>query len=137
MSRRGVRNMSRATCMVMVLAPWRMPPARSVGERRAQNALPINAVVPEKAVVLGGEEGLDELRRQLVVAHRDAPLLADGGDQPPIAGVDPQRHLQLDVPQAVDIRQRRASNRHKRRHWRRRSARSPPTRTDTNARYEN
>ncbi len=27
MSRRGVKNMSRATCMVMVLAPWRMPPA--------------------------------------------------------------------------------------------------------------
>ena len=62
-------------------------------------------MVPEKAVVLGGEERLDELRGELVVAHRDAPLLADRGDQPPVPGIYPQRNLQLDLPEAVDIGQ--------------------------------
>ena len=52
------------------------------------------------------EEGLDQFGRQLVVADRDPPLLADGGDKPPIAGVDPQRDLELDLAQAVDVGQR-------------------------------
>ena len=38
---------------------------------------------------------------------RDAPLLADGGDQPAVARIDAQRHLQLHVAQAVHVRQRR------------------------------
>ena len=63
-------------------------------------------MVAKEAVILGGEKGLDQLGRQLVVADRDTPLLADRGDQPSIAGVDAQRHLQLDVPQAVHIGQR-------------------------------
>jgi hypothetical protein len=61
MSRRGVRNMSRATCMVMVLAPWRCR-RPEIGQRGTQNPLPINAMVLEEAIVLGGQEGLDELR---------------------------------------------------------------------------
>ncbi len=62
-------------------------------------------MVPEKAIVLGREECLNEPFRQLFVTHRDAALLADGGDQLPVAGIDPQRNLQLHVAQAVDIRQ--------------------------------
>ncbi len=64
-------------------------------------------MVPKEPVVLGGEERLDQLGRELVVADRDAPLLPDRGDQAAVPGVDPQGHLQLNVPQAVDIGQRR------------------------------
>jgi hypothetical protein len=76
-----------------------------IRERSAQYALPIDPMMAEKAVVLGGEERLDELQRQLVVAHRDAPLFSDRGNQPPVPGVDPQRHLELDVAQTVHIGQ--------------------------------
>ena len=48
-----------------------------IGHGRPQNSLPINAMMPEEAIVLGGQEGLDELLGQLLVAHRDAALLAD------------------------------------------------------------
>jgi hypothetical protein len=54
-----------------------------------QNPLPINAMVTEEAVVLGGQEGLNELFRDLLVAHRYTPLLADRRDQAPVPGVDP------------------------------------------------
>ena len=91
----------------MVLAALADAAGPRVGHRRTQNALPIDAVMPEKPVVFGGEKCLDEFGRQLVVAHRDAPLLADRGNQTAVARVDPQRHLQLDFAQAVDVRQRR------------------------------
>ncbi len=52
-------------------------------------------MMPKKPIVLGGEKCLNEFRRQLVVAHRDAPLLADGCDQPAVTRVDPKRNLSL------------------------------------------
>ena len=92
--------------MVMVLAPWRMPPAFALATRSPQNTLPIDTVMTKETVVLGGEKRLNELGRQLVVAHRYAPLLADGCDQPPVARIDAKRNLQLHFAQAFDIRQR-------------------------------
>ena len=63
-------------------------------------------MVPEEAIILGGQKGLDELLGELFVAHRNPALLADGGQQFAVAGVYPQRNLQLDVPQAVHVGQR-------------------------------
>ena len=64
-------------------------------------------MVPEEAIILGGQKRQDELLRQLFVAHRDPALLADGGEQFAVAGINPERYLQLYVPQAVDVGQRR------------------------------
>ena len=61
--------------------------------------------MPKKPVVFGREEGLDQLWGQLVVAHRDPALLADGLDQLAVARIDAQRHLQLDLPKTGHIRQ--------------------------------
>ena len=76
-----------------------------IGQRGAQNALPINTMVPEEAVIFGGEEGLDELRRKLVITDGYAPLLTDRGDQPAVTGIDPQGDLKLDFPETVHIRE--------------------------------
>ena len=78
-------------------------PGASIGQRGAQNPLPINTMVTKEAVILGRQECLHQFLWQIRVAHRNAPLLADGGDQAAVAGVDPQRHLQLHLAQAVDI----------------------------------
>ena len=112
------------------------PSGPGVGEGRPQNPFPINAMVAEKAVVLGGQERLNELRGQLVVAHRDASLFPDRGDQPSVAGIHPEWDLELDLPQTVDIGQGGLQvdisadigegNQHDRRHQ-----------DHTNARYEN
>ena len=48
------------------------------------------------------EEGLDLAAGDLLHAQRDAPLLAELGDQPLVAVVDPQRHLETDVLEVVD-----------------------------------
>jgi hypothetical protein len=46
-------------------------------------------MVPEEAIILGGQKRLDELFGELVIAHRYPALLADGGKQIPVAGVNP------------------------------------------------
>ena len=51
--------------MVMVLRALAYAAGACVGERGAQNALPIDAVMLEEPVVLGGEKSLDELRRKI------------------------------------------------------------------------
>ena len=53
--------------------------------------------VLEEAVVLAREKCLDELLRHLVEAQGRAALLAELGEQLAIAGVDPQRDLQVYV----------------------------------------
>ena len=63
-------------------------------------------MVPEEAVVLGGQKRLDELLGELLVAHRNPALLPDGRQQLPIAGIYAQRNLQLHVPEAVHVGQR-------------------------------
>ncbi len=77
-----------------------------VGHRRPQNPLPINTMVPEEAIILGGQKRQDELLRELFVAHRDPALFTDGREQFAVAGINPERYLQLHVPQAVDVGQR-------------------------------
>jgi len=54
------RKKLRATCMVMVLAPWRRPASDEVGVGRAQHAYIIDARVLIEALVLGGEDGVLE-----------------------------------------------------------------------------
>jgi hypothetical protein len=63
-------------------------------------------MMTKEAIVFGGQEGLDEPLGELFVAHRDPSLLADRGNQLPVAGIDPQGDLQLHVPQAVNVGQR-------------------------------
>jgi len=46
-------------------------------------------MVLEKAVVLGREEGIDELPGDLLVADGDTPLLADGGISGSVTGPAP------------------------------------------------
>ena len=60
-----------------------------IGYGGAQNALPINAMVLEEAIILGCQEGLDQLLRQLFVGDGNPPLVADRRDQLAIAGIDP------------------------------------------------
>ena len=76
-----------------------------IGRRRPQDALPIDTVVLKESIVLGGQKRLDERFRQLLVAHRDAALVADGRNQPAVAGIDAQGHLQLHVPEAAHVGQ--------------------------------
>jgi hypothetical protein len=63
-------------------------------------------MVPTEAIVLSGQEGLNQLGRQLVVADRDAALFADRLDQLAVPGIDAQRHLELDLAKAAHIGQR-------------------------------
>ena len=77
-----------------------------IGHRRPQNSLPIDAVVPEKSIVFGRQEGLHQLLGQLLIADGDAPLLADRLDQLAVPGIDAQRHLELNLPQTRHIGQR-------------------------------
>src|SRR5256885_5183032 len=72
-----------------------------IEEHRAHHAEVIDAVVLEEALVFGGEKRvLDELG-DLVVADRDAALLADLRDERAGAGVHAQGHLQLDVAHGI------------------------------------
>jgi hypothetical protein len=68
-----------------------------IGYSGPEDALPVDAVMPEEAIILGGQEGLDQFGRQLVVADRYSTLLADGLDQLAVPGIDAQGHLQLYV----------------------------------------
>ena len=75
--------------------------------RRAQQALPVHARVLVEAVVLGGEEGLHQARRDPVELQRHAALLAELGDERAVARQHAQRHLQAHLAQRLDVRQAR------------------------------
>jgi hypothetical protein len=77
-------------------------------EQRARHALPVDARVLEEPVVLGGQEGLDDHLRQLRVGHGQPALLADLADQAAVPAVDAQRHLQLEIAQLRNVRERGA-----------------------------
>ena len=53
----------------------------------AEDADPVDAVVLVEALVLGGEEGLDDGGRHLVERHHGAALEAEIGDEPAVGGV--------------------------------------------------
>ena len=75
------------------------------GDGGSQQALPIHAGVLEEAVVFRRDKGVDQLLRRLVYAQQRAPFLAKLGDQGTVPAVHPQRHLQTDIAQGVDLRQ--------------------------------
>jgi len=84
--------------------PLADPPGSGIGERRPQNPLPINTMVAEKAIVLGSEEGLNELRGNCRsapgcdVARRSRRSTAHRGCKPAAAPA-------ADLPETVDIGQ--------------------------------
>ena len=55
--------------------------------------------MPEEAIVLRREEGIDDLGRDLLPLERDAPLLADLRDQLAVARVHLQWQLHRHVAQ--------------------------------------
>ena len=77
-----------------------------VDQRGAHHAEVVDAVVLEETVVLGRQEGVLDQLGDLLVGHRDAPLLADLRDQLAAARVDAQRHLQFHVAHRFDRGQR-------------------------------
>src|SRR4029078_476160 len=60
----------------------------------AQHALPVEAGMFVKTGVLGGDEGVLQLDRNLVDLDRDAPGFAKRGNQAVVGRVDPQWNLQ-------------------------------------------
>ncbi|MCY1398123.1 hypothetical protein D9M71_131490 [compost metagenome] len=55
-----------------------------------------------KIVVLGGQQGLDEVRRNVGDTYRRTAHFAELRDQLAVAAVDAQRNLELDPAQRVD-----------------------------------
>ena len=82
-------------------APRPLLPGAHEVEHGAGQALPVDARVLEVAVVLAGEEGLDEALRHLVEVERRAALLAELRHELVVAGVDAQRHLETYVAQRL------------------------------------
>ena len=82
-------------------APGPLLPGADEVQHGAGQALPVDPGVLEEAVVLAGEECLDEALRHLVEAQRRAPLLAELGEQLALAGVDAQRDLEADVAEGL------------------------------------
>jgi hypothetical protein len=72
---------------------------REVAHCGTHQALPVHAGMLEEPVVFGGEECIDEQRRDLVPRDRHAPLLADLRDQLAIARIHAERHLRADLAQ--------------------------------------
>ena len=68
----------------------------------ADEPLPVDAGMLEKALVLCGDDRLDHCRRNLVETQRDPALLAELRHQSPIPGVDAQWRLEMNVLQHVD-----------------------------------
>ena len=73
--RAGVRNMSRASCMESVEAPCAFLPRSHVDPGRADDADGVEAGMLEEALIFGGEDGVPQNRRNVVVVH-DALFLA-------------------------------------------------------------
>ena len=79
--RRNVRSLSakllRASCCVIVLAPWRTWPAVDVLQGRAHDAEQIVTAVLIKLIVLDRDDGVDQIARQLFVRNGLAILDVD------------------------------------------------------------
>ena len=75
-----------ASCWVIVLPPWRTPPALDIGDHRAADGARIDAPMAVEAAVLDGDEGRGRQRIELgdldrLVLDRAAP-----GDRPALVG---------------------------------------------------
>ena len=66
-----LRKTLRASCWVMVLAPWRIPPAATLEVDRAQHARQVHAPVAEEPAILRGEHRLAHHFGNLRQRHRD------------------------------------------------------------------
>jgi len=72
---------------------------------RAQNAAVIDAGVHEEALVLGGDESVDDMGRQVFISDENATSLANLGNQVAVAAEDPQGNLQRDIANRLGSRQ--------------------------------
>ena len=104
------RKKLRATCIVMVLAPWRTPPATKLEQRGPHDADVVDAAVLVEALVLGGEDRRFSTCGHVVDPDHRAALLAELADQLAVGGVDPQRDLRLVVGQRFERRQLRVDD---------------------------
>ena len=102
-----VRKKLRATCMVIVQAPWRTPAGHEIRHRGARHADVVDAAVVVEALVLGGEDRVDHRLGDVLDRDERAPLLAEFADQRAFGAVDPQRDLRLVVSEHFQRRQRR------------------------------
>ncbi len=66
-------------------------------------AAPVHARMLVEARILDSEEGFLQLVGNLVHGDRVAPGLPELRNQPPFAGIDVHRHLQFDMPEAIDV----------------------------------
>ncbi len=73
----------------------------------AHQAAGVDAIVVGKIIVLGRQQGADEIRRNVGKTDRCAAHFAELRDEFFIAAVDPQRNLQLDTSKGLYRRQTR------------------------------
>ena len=78
---------------------------RHVGDHRARQALPVDARMLVEAIVLGGEERIDQHGRNLRPGERDTALLADLRNQLAVPRQNPQRHAATSLPAALQPRE--------------------------------
>ncbi len=57
----------------------------------------------EESTVLGRDERMDDMRREVPECNKDALALADFGDEPAVAAKDPERDLQRNVPDRLRL----------------------------------
>ena len=90
-------------------------PGAQVVPGGARDAEEVHALVIEERMILGRQNGMHQLIRDLLDGDRDAFLLAELGDEFAVRGVHPHRDLKPPVGEIVDGRQRRRENqRHQR-----------------------
>ena len=98
------KKMSFATCWVIDEPPCTVSPALRLTSERARRALQVDAEVPVEAPVLGGDDGVDEVRRD-VLGPGHPELLAAPGEGLAV-GVDERHRAALArVEQVVEVGQ--------------------------------
>ena len=87
-----------ASCCVSEEPPWTTPLARESTRERAHRADDVDAEMVEEAPILGRDDGVDEVRRQLVEGHRIVVADAAAADLLAVAVEEGDREvLLLDV----------------------------------------
>ena len=85
--------------------PPPLPGMRQVERRRADDRQRVDAGMGVEILVLGGDEGLLDDRRDGADRHEDAPFGGQFRQQAGIAGIDPAHDRRLVVAQPVDVGQ--------------------------------
>ena len=96
-----------ATCCVMVDAPiGRLAAAiHHVVDRGPHDVRQADAGMRIEALVLGGQEGVDDPLGDRVHRHEEAPLDREFGQHAAVAGVDARQHRRLIVDELLVVRQ--------------------------------